>query len=182
MLVDRRSGGVLVDIGIHWFDLLRWYLADEPTGVAARHGTLRFTHLPSFTDHGHALVHFPGGAVGYVAVDWLTPEAAPYHGDYRLFVTGTRGYCELRSANPVSLTLVTDDRPPSPIPLPAAGPTASQDFLTAIAEGRAPSITAEDILRSSALALAARLAAESGVEVSLRDAETASPRKAPALV
>jgi predicted dehydrogenase len=167
MLNDAESGGVLVDIGIHYLDLLRWYIGEEPLRVSATHGNMRFPELPEFTDHGHALLTFPGGAVGYVSVDWLTPEASPVNGDYRVFVTGTRGYCELKSGAPASLTLVTDTLEQQQVSLEAAETTPSRDFLEALRDGRMPHLAVEDVLGSTALTLAAREAAQTGRPVEL---------------
>ena len=169
MLSDAQSGGALVDIGIHYLDLLRWYTGEEAVSVAASQGNLRFPQLDGFTDHGHALLTFPGGATGYASVDWLTPDAATFHGDYRLFVTGTRGSCELRPVAPMRLTLVTDDQPPHDVALPPPGPTpgstASRDFVEALRDGRRPELSAEDVLGASALTLHARDAAATGTIV-----------------
>jgi predicted dehydrogenase len=156
MLDDASSGGVLVDLGVHYFDLLRWLTGDEARGVAAAQGTKRFPELPNLVDHGHALVEFRAGAVGHVTVDWLTPEASPVHGDDRLFVTGTRGYAALSAAGPPVLTLVTDDGPPQDVPLPAQGVTCSEDFLQAVRDGSGGALREEDVLRSTALSLWAR--------------------------
>lgn len=169
MLNDQDSGGVLVDLGIHYVDLMRLYVGEEPARVTGVHGNLRFPELAWFTDHGHALFTFPGGAVGYVSVDWLTPEASPVHGDTRVFVTGTRGYCEIKG-DPVTLTLVTDTEAPQEIPLGTAEAervTPSRDFLEALRDGRAPQVAVEDVLRSTALTLAARQSAQTGLPVDL---------------
>lgn len=163
MLDDTQNGGILVDIAIHSADLLRWYVGEDPTRVVAAHGNLRFRELANFTDHGHALLSFPGGAVGQIAVDWLTPEAAPYHGDYRNFVTGTRGYVELRAADrPPTLLVVTEERPLRQLELPAAGPNVCEDFLQAIRDDREPGLSLDDVLRSSALSLYLRESAATG--------------------
>jgi predicted dehydrogenase len=163
MLDDALSGGILVDLGIHYVDLLRWYSGEEAATVFACHGTRRFPDIPGFVDHGHAVVTFPGGAAGYVSVDWLTPEASPVHGDYRLDVTGTRGVCELRVGHDGAwrLTVTTDDQPPSTMTLPPAETTASRDFLEAVRDGREPFLSQDDVLRSSELALRVRHAADS---------------------
>lgn len=173
MLRDDESGGVLVDLGIHYLDLLRWYVGEEPLRITAAQGNMRFPELTGFTDHGHALVTFPSGAVGYVSVDWLTPEASPVHGDYRIFVSGTRGTCELKASDPTTLTLVTDTESPHQVPLsrdqgvPVAAKTPSHDFLEAVRDRRAPLLQIEDILRSSELGLWARQAAQSGQSIDM---------------
>jgi predicted dehydrogenase len=161
-LNDADGGGILVDLGVHYVDLLRWYVGEEPRRLAAAHGNRRFRQFADFTDHGHVFLEFPGGAAGYVSVDWLTPEAAPYHGDYRLFVTGTRGYCEFRVAQPYELFLVTDDRPLCQVDLPPAGSTSCQDFLLAVRDGHDPALPVEEVLRATELTLWARDAATTG--------------------
>jgi predicted dehydrogenase len=162
MLDDQESGGIIVDLGIHYLDLMRWYTGEEPERVVATHGNLRFPEFPRFTDHGHVLLTFPGGGAGYVSVDWLTPEASPVHGDYRVFVTGTRGTCELKSGGGATLTLVTDTDPPHEVPLDdgAREVTPSRDFLEALRDGRSPRLDVEDVFQSTEVSLRAREVAQ----------------------
>jgi hypothetical protein len=50
---------------------------------------------PEFQDFGDVILHGDGG-VGYVRVDWFTPDGLGVWGDGRLFLLGTEGYIELR--------------------------------------------------------------------------------------
>ena len=48
-----QNGGVLVDLGVHYFDSLRWFSGQEPVRVAAAQGNTRFPELPQLYDHAH---------------------------------------------------------------------------------------------------------------------------------
>jgi hypothetical protein len=50
---------------------------------------------PELEDFGDVTVRGDGG-VGYIRVDWFTPDGLGVWGDGRLFILGTEGYIELR--------------------------------------------------------------------------------------
>jgi len=91
-----RNGGILTDVGSHQADQFV-YLTGSKTAkvVASQTGNFRNPDHPKFQDFGDMVVHGDGG-VGYVRVDWFTPDGLPTWGDGRLFILGTEGYIELR--------------------------------------------------------------------------------------
>ena len=126
---------MLVDLGVHYFDSLRWFSGQEPVRVAAAQGNTRFPELPQLYDHAHALMEFDGGMKGIVVADWLTPDAAPYHGDYRLYVTGTRGTAEIATAGTLEpsgpnksggVRMALNDKEPFDLEIPPLDPHAYQ--------------------------------------------------------
>ncbi|MCY4438284.1 MAG: Gfo/Idh/MocA family oxidoreductase [Chloroflexi bacterium] len=171
-----QNGGVLVDLGVHYFDSLRWFSGQEPVRVAAAQGNTRFPELPQLYDHAHALMEFDGGMKGLVVADWLTPDAAPYHGDYRLYVTGTRGTAEIATAGTLEpsgpnkqggVRVVLNDKEPFDLDVPPLQHTPTSDFLEALVNDREPYGSAEEVLRTMEVTLHAKAAAESGDWVSI---------------
>jgi predicted dehydrogenase len=92
----EKYGGILVDIGSHQFDQILFYTgSDRAEVVAAQVGNLRHPEHPEFEDYGDAVIRGSGG-LGYVRVDWFTPDGLGTWGDGRLFILGTDGYIEAR--------------------------------------------------------------------------------------
>ena len=83
------SGGLILDMAIHDFDLARWLMADEVRRVQTEGGTLAFPQLNTVGDIDNAVVNmrFRGGALGNVEVS----RNALYGYDIRTEVLGTKG-------------------------------------------------------------------------------------------
>jgi len=82
------SGGILVDMGIHEFDLARWLFEDEIRSVQAFGTALVFPELEAVGDFDNATVNlaFQGGAVGSVDLS----RNARYGEDIRTEVIGSK--------------------------------------------------------------------------------------------
>lgn len=92
----EKYGGILVDIGSHQFDQVLFYTgSDSAEIVASQIGNLHHPEYPEFEDFGDAMVRGNGG-LGYVRLDWFTPDGLGTWGDGRLFILGTNGYIEAR--------------------------------------------------------------------------------------
>ena len=83
------SGGLILDMAIHDFDLGRWLMADEVRRVYTEGGTLAFPQLNTVGDIDNAVVSllFEGGALGNVEVS----RNALYGYDIRTEILGTEG-------------------------------------------------------------------------------------------
>jgi predicted dehydrogenase len=91
-----RYGGILCDIGSHQADQFVYYTGSTVADVTASQiGNVNYPHHPKFQDFGDMMLHGNGG-LGYVRVDWFTPDGLGVWGDGRLFILGTEGYIELR--------------------------------------------------------------------------------------
>lgn len=91
-----RHGGILNDLASHQIDQFLIFTGSTNAVIDAAHvGGARFCQYPGFQDHGDLSLHSER-AVGYVRVDWLTPEGLPTWGDVRLFLYGTEGTIEVR--------------------------------------------------------------------------------------
>ena len=94
---DRDSyGGILCDIGSHQFDQFLFFTGSTEASVAASQvGNFNHPKYPGLEDFGDAMVRGNGG-VGYVRVDWFTPDGLSTWGDGRLTILGTDGFIEIR--------------------------------------------------------------------------------------
>ncbi|RLI38367.1 gfo/Idh/MocA family oxidoreductase [Candidatus Bathyarchaeota archaeon] len=63
--------GVVKDLAIHDVDLMRYLLGEEPTSIYAMVGGLRRADVE---DYATILLAFPGGTVGLIEANWLTPH------------------------------------------------------------------------------------------------------------
>lgn len=153
----ERNGGIIIDLFVHDFDLLRWLTGQEIASVnslMAKH--ILPEHL-TFYDTACAQVLLDGGTMAQLYTDWHTPERSWTWGDCRLFVTGTEGCAELRlngdpscDANGELYYRITHGEPfirvePEPGPVKV---TITRDFLNRI-EGKASLLTHRDIIATS---------------------------------
>ncbi len=92
----ERYGGILCDIGSHQMDQFLYYTGStEAEIVSAQVGNFKYPQYPGLEDFGDVVLRGNGG-MGYVRVDWYTPDGLPTWGDGRLFILSTEGYIELR--------------------------------------------------------------------------------------
>lgn len=104
----RRSGGVLMDLGVHVADLFAWFLDAEPTGVFAKGLTIRpEAREYGCFDFGVVQVDFPGGKRGIMEVSWAHPqEYAPFYSTTE--VIGTRGKLTLSDKDAGPMTVIKE--------------------------------------------------------------------------
>ncbi|MCJ7626512.1 MAG: Gfo/Idh/MocA family oxidoreductase, partial [Anaerolineaceae bacterium] len=95
--IKEKYGGILTDIGSHNFDQFLHFTGSTTAEVVSSQ-VANFNHpqYPEIEDFGDAVVRSDNG-VGYIRVDWFTPDGLGIWGDGRLFITGTDGYIELRN-------------------------------------------------------------------------------------
>ena len=160
MFRHATYGGILNDLCIHDIDLLLWLTGARAGAVQGLAGNRAHPDLPEFQDHGQILLRTDSGLLATIEAHWFSPEAAPYHGDYRMVLTGTEGTAELRWARD-ELHVATHRRPPERMPLPPPGSVAG-DFLNAVLAGKEPTVRTEEILTATRVALLAQTTANSG--------------------
>lgn len=160
MFRHATYGGILNDLCIHDIDLLLWFTGAQSGTVQGFAGNRRYPDLPEFQDHGQVLLRTDDGLLATVEAHWLSPEAAPYHGDYRIVLTGTLGTAELRFAHE-KLLVATSTRPPQLQTLPPLGSVVG-DFFDAILTGKPATVRTEEILTATRVALLAQTTANSG--------------------
>ena len=171
------SGGIMVDMGIHEFDLARWLMADEVVEVHAYGSTYAHPSLASVGDVDSAVVNlrFANGATGTVELARNTT----YGEDVRTEVLATNGsvWVGLLSATqgassggPVSGSFAVDALDGA-IPRFEQGLAAqARGFVQSIIDDAPVAVTGADARAAFAIAVAADRSMQDGrpVEV-LRD-------------
>ncbi|MBV9880796.1 MAG: Gfo/Idh/MocA family oxidoreductase [Gemmatirosa sp.] len=91
-----QFGGIITDIGSHQIDQFLFYTGSTKAEVvAAQVANFHHRDHPKFEDFGDVMLRGDGG-MGYVRVDWFTPDGLPTWGDGRLTILGSEGYIEAR--------------------------------------------------------------------------------------
>jgi predicted dehydrogenase len=91
-----QYGGILCDIGSHQVDQFLYYTGSKQAEiVASQIANVRHPDRPRFQDFGDMVLRGDRG-LGYVRLDWFTPDGLGTWGDGRLFILGTNGYIEIR--------------------------------------------------------------------------------------
>ncbi|MEF7439550.1 Gfo/Idh/MocA family oxidoreductase [Paenibacillus lautus] len=167
---DRgQSGGIINDLFVHDFDLLRWLTGREveaSSGYLAKH---ILPEYPTFYDAAGVQVFMAGGITAQLYADWHTPAGSWTWGDGRIFITGTRGMAEIRlEGDPLlssdEVALVITDQELRSLPLTPPAFSLSQDFLNRV-EGEAGLITHDDIYKASE----ATVTADEGARILMRE-------------
>lgn len=92
----KQFGGIICDIASHQFDQYLYFTnSTKAEVVASQIGNVNNKQYPNFEDFGDAMMQGNGG-MGYIRVDWFTPDGLKTWGDGRLFILGTEGYIEIR--------------------------------------------------------------------------------------
>jgi scyllo-inositol 2-dehydrogenase (NAD+) len=153
------SGGLILDMAIHDFDLGRWLMADEVRRVYTEGGTLAFPQLNTVGDIDNAVVNmlFEGGALGNVEVS----RNAVYGYDIRTEILGTEGGLNIGYYRQTPLLIMTTqgiqyDMVPYIIQrFGDAYRAQTQDFVGRVLAGQEPAVNAHDARAALAIGLAA---------------------------
>ena len=95
-------GGILCDIGSHQVDQFLFYTGSKQAEVVeSQIANIRHPNRPRFQDFGDMVLRGDRG-LGYVRLDWFTPDGLGTWGDGRLFILGTDGYIEIRKYTDVA--------------------------------------------------------------------------------
>lgn len=166
----QKNGGLIVDIAVHGINTWRYLSGQEVAEIAAVHGNARFSEHPELEDFASVFLTMTDGSTAFVAPSWLTPDREPSHGRGATIIIGTQGQLEITSPGIVhgleqtrerqDVVLTTATQPPHRPELPNDLPSAEEDFLAAVIEGRHPAITADFQIESQRIALLAREAAD----------------------
>lgn len=92
----EQFGGIICDIGSHQFDQYLYFTESTQADiVASQVGNTHYPQYPDFEDFGDVMLRGNGG-MGYIRVDWFTPDGLKTWGDGRLTILGTDGFIEIR--------------------------------------------------------------------------------------
>ena len=160
-MFDRdQYGGILNDLAVHDIDLLLHFTGATRGWLRGFAGNRANADRPGFEDYGLITFRTDDGVLATLEVNWLSPEAASYHGDYRMRLTGTLGTAELCWKDDAA-SVATHRRSPRLEPLPRRLRPA-EDFFDALTDGRPPAVTAQDALAATRIALLAQRSADTG--------------------
>jgi predicted dehydrogenase len=99
-----QYGGILCDIGSHQVDQFLFYTGStEAEIVESQVANVNHPQRPQFQDFGDMVLRGNRG-LGYVRLDWFTPDGLGTWGDGRLFILGTQGYIEVRKYTNVAVS------------------------------------------------------------------------------
>ena len=167
------SGGMLIDMGIHDFDLARWFMGDVRT-VSAIGATIAYPELESVGDIDNAIVSltFESGKLG--AVD-LT-RSGIYGYDISTEILGIEGTIRIGYLRETPITIMTkaggvahDTVPYFMERFRDAYTNQLQDFARNVLLGKPAPITIDDGLEALRIGVAATRARESGASVRVAD-------------
>ncbi|MGG3283245.1 Gfo/Idh/MocA family protein [Paenibacillus solani] len=167
---DRvQSGGILNDLLVHDFDLLRWLTRREVKSVSSYMAKHILPEYPTFYDTAGVQVIMNGGITAQLYADWHTPAGSWTWGDGRIFITGTLGIAEIRlEGDPLlssdEVLLVINEQELRSMPLASPPFSLAQDFLSRI-EGEDCMISFDDIYKASE----ATVKADEGAQILLRE-------------
>ncbi len=168
-----KSGGLIMDMGIHDFDLARWLMGSEVDRVSAEGSVLVCKDLAEVGDIDNAVVNmrFLNGALGNVEVS----RNAFYGYDIRTEILGSEGALQIgRHQHTPLLVLTRAGAQYNVMPylmerFGDAYRAQLQHFVQCLREGRAPAVGGEDALAASTIAVAATRAYQTGQPVRLSD-------------
>jgi scyllo-inositol 2-dehydrogenase (NAD+) len=167
------SGGMLVDMGIHDFDLARWFMGDVAS-ISAVGGVLAYPELASVGDIDNAIatLTFVDGRLGVID---LTRNGV-YGYDISTELLGTEGTVRigyLRETPVLTMTRnsVSHDTVPYFMQRFERAYTAQlQNFASNVLQQRDPPVTIDDGVQALRVALAATEAQRTGERVDVRSA------------
>ena len=153
------GGGAMVDHVVHVADLLRRLLGEDPVTAHAQTGNNMYGQV--WDDTAIVTVSFPSGVFATIDSSWSKPEGYKTWGNVKMNVVGSDGVIETDLfAQGVEMTKK------SGLQLVGTGSNLDAlmvgEFLSAVTENRVPSISLEDGLWASRVAIAAYASVNEG--------------------
>jgi inositol 2-dehydrogenase len=170
-----HSGGLIVDMGIHDFDMARWLMSSEVERVSADGNVLVCTEMARVGDIDNAVVNlrFASGALGNVEVS----RTAHYGYDLRTEVLASDGAVRIGGSAPDEVQVLTaQPEPQDNVPhfvrrFGAAYKAQIEDFVDCVLHQRTPRVGGADALAAIQIAQAATRSVQTGAPVTLADLE-----------
>jgi inositol 2-dehydrogenase len=165
------AGGLFIDSGIHDLDLARWLMRDEVQTIVASGAVVACHDLADVQplDAGAITLHFRQGAMGTIQLY----RRAVYGYDIRTEVLGTEGAVMVGDHRWKPTTVLRHSEIVHTMPhhwlerFAEAYALEMADWVDRMAHDRPPAVTAEDGIKSVALALAAEESAKTGRAIAL---------------
>jgi scyllo-inositol 2-dehydrogenase (NAD+) len=167
------SGGMLIDMGIHDFDLARWFMGDVKT-VSAIGGTIAYPELESVGDIDNAIASltFASGKLGVVDLT----RSGIYGYDISTEILGLEGTVRIGYLRETPIMIMTKAGGVSHDTVPYfmerfrdAYTNQLQNFAQNVQQDREPPITIDDGMEALRIGVAATRARESGRAVTVAE-------------
>ena len=164
-LRPESSGGLFLDMGIHDFDLARWFMG-EVKDVFSVGNSIAFPEISQVGDveNGLSTLTFVDGGIGTVSLSRIGIYGYGIHTE----IVGTEGTIQIGYDRETALLVMTpgqiahDTVPGFYERFEQAYIAQLQDFVDNLAQGRPPPIVADDGLKAQRIALAATRSLHSG--------------------
>jgi len=166
----KSSGGMIIDMGIHDFDLARWFMGDVRT-VSAIGGTIAYPELATVGDIDNAIVSltFTSGMLGVVDLS----RSGLYGYDIAADILGSQGTLRVGYLRETPVMLLTknsvahDTVPYFMERFRDAYTNQLRNFAQNVLDDRMPPVTIEDGLEALRIGVAATKAQASGATITV---------------
>jgi len=174
----KSSGGMLIDMGIHDFDLARWFMGDVRS-VAAIGATIAYPELETVGDIDNAIASliFTSGKLGVVDLT----RSGIYGYDISTEILGLEGTIRIGYLRETPILVMTKATGVSHDTVPYfmerfrdAYTNQLQNFAQNVLQQRQPPVTIDDGMEALRIAIAATRARETGTTVTVADVKTSS--------
>ena len=178
----KSSGGMLIDMGIHDFDLARWFMGGVRT-VSAIGGTIAYPELETVGDIDNAIASltFDSGKLGVVDLT----RSGIYGYDISTEILGLEGTVRIGYLRETPITLLTKAHGVSHDTVPYfmerfrdAYTNQLQNFAQNVLHDREPPVTIDDGLEALRIGVAATQAQQTGSTVTVAEITPQVPARA----
>ncbi|CAG1007772.1 myo-inositol 2-dehydrogenase / D-chiro-inositol 1-dehydrogenase [Anaerolineales bacterium] len=163
---DRLKGrcGVLMFLGPHDFDAMRWIIGSEPVSVYTQAATSVPSAYP-IENETFSIIRFANGVVGCAQIGWFLQDKHPAGRDFKLDIIGNKGSLNLDQMRQ-GIEIYTQNG--AKFPSVSAG-LVDEDraFVDCILDNKTVPVTGQDGLAATRMVLAAMKSIETGQPVNL---------------
>lgn len=164
-LRPESSGGLFIDMGIHDFDLARWYMG-EVKDVYSVGNSIAFPAISTVGDveNGLSQMSFVNGGIGTISLSRIGIYGYGIHTE----IVGTKGTIQIGYDRETAVLMMTKDQiAHDTVPgfyerFEQAYITQLQDFVDNLVKGRPAPIVADDGIKAQRIAIAATRSLHSG--------------------
>lgn len=164
-LRPSSSGGLFIDMGIHDFDLARWYMG-EVKDVFSVGNSIGFPEISKVGDveNGLSTMNFVNGGIGTISLSRIGIYGYGIHTE----IVGTKGTIQIGYDRETAILVMTKDQiTHDTVPgfyerFEQAYISQLQDFVDNLVKGRPAPIVADDGIRAQRIAIAATKSLHSG--------------------
>lgn len=163
---DRLKGrcGVLMFLGPHDFDVMRWIVGSEPVSIYSQAATSVPSAYP-IENETFTTIKFANGVVGCAQIGWYLQDKHPAGKDFKLDIVGDKGSLNLdQMRQGLEIYTATGAKFPS---VSAGLVDEDRAFVDCILDNKPVPITGRDGLAAVNMVLAAMKSIETGQPVNL---------------